>query len=100
MTEDNITRKTQTVRESGGITEFSISGGLNYKNRLYAGLSLGVNFLRYRSNSDYLEQDTSGNIAFQEMSFREERRVVGTGTNIKFGLMLKLQLLKQWKNIK
>ncbi|MCH2043062.1 MAG: aromatic hydrocarbon degradation protein [Saprospiraceae bacterium] len=93
LTEDNITRKTQTVRESGGITEFSISGGLNYKNRLYAGLSLGVNFLRYRSNSDYLEQDTSGNIAFQEMSFREERRVVGTGTNIKFGLIYRINHL-------
>lgn len=93
LTNDNITRKTQTVRESGGITEFSISGGVNYKNRLYAGLSLGINFLRYRSNSDYQEIDTSGNIAFQEMSFRENRRVVGTGANVKFGIIYRISHL-------
>ena len=90
LTDDDFTRKVQTVRESGGITELSMAVGVNYQNKLYAGLSLGVNFLRYRSTISYEEQDEAERTDFQELLFTENRRVLGTGANAKFGLIYRI----------
>ena len=53
--------QTNTINTSGGITDISLGGGLNLKDKLYLGASVSFPFLNYNRDSHYRESDASGN---------------------------------------
>lgn len=90
LTDDNYVRKTQTVRQSGGINELALSLAANYDHKLYIGFTLGIDFLTFTDNRKYQELEETGSIDFQEMDFNENRTVNGVGANFKFGLIYRI----------
>ncbi len=89
-TDSNYIRKSQLVRQSGGIGELGISLGGNYMHKLYIGGTLGINILEQRDLRDYTETELTGNIDFKSMRFKETRNVNGTGINLKLGMIYRL----------
>lgn len=87
LTDDNYVRKKHSVRQTGGISELSLGFGGNFKNILYVGASIGIDFLNLRDERIYEEIEETDSISFKEMMFTETRRVKGTGFNARFGVI-------------
>lgn len=84
-----INRNGQVVR-TGGMSEFVITFGGNYRERMMWGLTLGVPFMKYSELRNYAEIDSDGAIDFfDDLSFEELLETDGTGINFKFGLILR-----------
>ena len=80
-----------TIHTSGGITAFSLAGGLDIKDKIYVGTSINVTFLNYNRNSQYKESDASGNVAnnFNYFQSNETLNTKGVGSNLKLGIIYK-----------
>ncbi|MCP4437855.1 MAG: aromatic hydrocarbon degradation protein [Aureispira sp.] len=90
LTDDNYVRKSQTVRQSGGINEFAMSIAANYDHKLYIGFTLGIDFLTLVDNRKYQELEETNTIDFLEMRFDEYRTVNGVGANLKLGFIYRI----------
>ncbi|MBL7765188.1 MAG: outer membrane protein transport protein [Chitinophagaceae bacterium] len=75
----------------GGMTEYVISGGGNYKEKLMLGATLGITMVNYERDFAFEEQDLSGklNNDFKYLQFTENLKTVGTGINLKIGAIYK-----------
>lgn len=87
---NNFVRKSQFRRQDGGLHELTMSGAANYNDRLYLGLTLGLNVARYKEFRSYEEFEETGSIDFKQMVFDETRSVNGTGINAKFGAIYRI----------
>lgn len=84
-----INRNGQVVR-TGGMNEFVITFGGNYRERMMWGFTLGVPYMKYTELRNYTEIDSDGEIDFfDDLSFEELLETDGTGVNFKFGLILR-----------
>ncbi len=84
-------RQTKTINSSGGIHEFLISIGSSYQEKLYIGATIGVPTIDYYEYSEYTESeitDTSNNL--RQMMLTEEISAIGTGYNLKAGVIYRL----------
>jgi len=88
--DSDIIQKRQTVDRKGGVNELGFSLATNYKNKLYLGATIGVDFLDFRDDRIYEEQATNDTIPFVSMRFSEYRRVRGTGINLKAGFIYRI----------
>lgn len=88
--DSDIIQKRQSVSRRGGVNELGFSFAGNYKNDLYIGATVGVDFLDFRDNRIYEEQATNDTIPFVSMRFAEYRRVRGTGINLKAGFIYRI----------
>lgn len=83
-----------SIKERGGINEFVISFGGNYKERLLLGATLGIPILRYQRESNYTENiiasNTNNPYGFQTFSYNQDLKTNGAGVNLKVGAILKL----------
>ncbi|MEO8766522.1 MAG: aromatic hydrocarbon degradation protein [Ginsengibacter sp.] len=80
-----------TVNTSGGITDISLGGGLNLKEKLFFGATLSFPFLNYNRDSHYKESDASG-IATNNFNYFESNETLqtkGIGVNAKLGVIYK-----------
>lgn len=93
LTDSNYVRKKQYVKQSGGINELALSFGMNYKNKLYWGFGIGINFLAFRETKVYSETEETGTISFKSMEFTEKRRVNGVGLNARLGVIYRVNHL-------
>lgn len=78
----------QEIREKGYLGEFSIAGGTNYKDKLYLGAVLGIQWTYDKQRilySEIAEENAPSLLDFYE--FRQYRRTRGTGINLKLGLI-------------
>ncbi|RYD57462.1 MAG: hypothetical protein EOP56_09160 [Sphingobacteriales bacterium] len=84
-------RHQKTVRERGGISEFAISLGGNYQEKLMLGATLGLPILRYSRQMSYQETDESGDLNnfFQSFEYTENLKTEGSGINLKLGAIYK-----------
>ena len=77
------------VTERGGITEYSLSLGGNYKEKLLTGISVGIPFMDYRSTAEYSEtilpKVTNNPEQFQSFTYHNALNISGGGINAKFG---------------
>jgi len=83
--------KAQTVETSGGISELvaSISGSRN--NKFNLGLTIGIPFLSFNSEKNYIEEDRNGSVEFfDNLEFVESLTITGVGFNAKVGMLYKL----------
>ena len=71
-----------------GAYDLNLSGNIN--DRVYLGLTVGVEDVHYKHISDYTEQiATPNNIGLQRLNVYDERRITGSGYNIKFGAIFR-----------
>ena len=81
-----------TINTSGGITDLSLGGGINLKEKLFFGATLSFDFLNYNRNAHYKESDASG-ISTNNFNYFESSETLNTkgiGGNAKFGIIYKL----------
>lgn len=90
ITQNTVLYKSQTISRTGGVNELGVSFSGNYKNKLYLGATVGIDFLNYHEKRYYKETDQDNQIDFDNMSFQEDRQVDGTGINLKFGMIYRI----------
>lgn len=88
--EDGI-QQTKSVSESGRMTEYVISVGGNYMDKLLIGATLGIIDLKYERVTNFNEVDISGDLNndFKYMALRDQLNTKGTGLNFKIGAIYK-----------
>jgi len=81
----------QKVKTRGGITELALGLAVNIEDKWMFGGSLGVPFLNYRRESEFLEADASGatDNGFNYGLFSEKLSTTGFGLNLKAGAIYK-----------
>lgn len=76
------------LKEEGYQGEYDFSFGSNYKDKLYLGMTIGLQTAYFKARSVYTElgeeQAPSG---FDSYDFFENIRIDGIGTNLKFGVI-------------
>ncbi len=83
-------RQRETKETGGYQREIYFAGGLNFSNRVYAGLSIGVPRLHYDEYSIYSEMDDQKVVdGFDHFDLKETLLTTGSGINIKYGMIFK-----------
>lgn len=77
----------QVIERSGSLAETVITGGANYRNRLYFGASLAFPRINYNEKSTYRETTLDEMQELDHFVFEEEYAVNGTGFNLKGGVI-------------
>ncbi len=87
----NGTYQQRSVIQKGGITDFNISLGGNYDEKLMLGATLGIPSIRYKREVTYQETDATGNPNnyFDNFSYKENLTTKGSGINLKLGFIYK-----------
>ncbi|MBK7173368.1 MAG: hypothetical protein IPH84_09050 [Bacteroidales bacterium] len=95
MPDGNVLQR-KTIQTSGNTREMMLSGGANFGNKLYLGLSLSFPSIRYEEESNFSEQDSKhlSSNADPDYNFDAAKRsqnllTKGNGFNLKFGFILK-----------
>lgn len=72
-----------------GEYDFSISGNIN--DRVYLGLTFGIQDVHYKGYSEYTENLVSGvgNTSVGSLTVSDERKITGTGCNFKIGAIFR-----------
>lgn len=80
-----------TVNTRGGINEFALGVGAEFKNKLMFGGTIGIPVLKYVRETEFLEADatTNPNNRFNYGMFSENLQTSGVGVNLKLGLIYK-----------
>jgi len=81
--------KSYTTR--GGITDYSLTFGGNYNDKLMVGVGLGIPSLRYDYESTFSESDVNDSIPnFNRFDYNYDQTTSGVGINGKLGLIYKV----------
>ena len=67
--------------------DFNMSG--NYNDRFFWGLTVGIQDVHYKGYSEYAEQLTDSKGFCGSVSYGDERRITGTGVNLKAGVIVR-----------
>jgi hypothetical protein len=83
--------QTQTIETTGGINTLAFAGSANFEDKLYLGATIGIDYLTYNREQTFTEQDATTNKLnyFNSFSVQESLNTVGTGINLKLGLIYK-----------
>lgn len=78
----------KSITTEGYMNEMVLSVGANYNDRLYLGLTLGIPYFSYYESSTFTETDVENRSEFfRSFTLREELETVGTGINLKLGVI-------------
>lgn len=78
----------KNIKEDGYQGEYSFSFGTNYKDKLYLGMSIGIQSIYYKSNVVYRENPDKDNpYSLDYFDYMEKLKTTGVGTNFKFGVI-------------
>lgn len=76
------------IDEDGYQGEYTIAFGTNYKDKLYLGMSIGIQSIYYKMSSFYQEApDENSPSGLDYFDFEEYKKMSGVGTNLKFGVI-------------
>ncbi len=79
----------QQLQTRGSVNEWFFAFSANYNNVLYLGASVGIDALRYYSNSYYTENDIADTIPyFNSWEFDQYVETRGSGLNVKIGVIV------------
>ncbi len=79
----------KSIETKGSINEPLLSGGGNFNNKLYFGISLGFPYIRYKQNSTYSEKNQNEEKDIDEFYVNEWLETKGSGINIKVGAIFR-----------
>jgi hypothetical protein len=89
--------KSQKISESGSQKELVIAYGQNNNDKVLWGISMGIPFISYSTERDYLEtapgtliNDPNLDFYFKNVQYSNSYSTVGVGINIKGGMIFKL----------
>ncbi|MBV6438512.1 MAG: hypothetical protein EPGJADBJ_00136 [Saprospiraceae bacterium] len=93
--ENAVTEHSQTATTFGGMNELALSFAGNYNEQLMVGVTIGVPFVNYRLESEYIQRDPGGDVAgsvpyFGQLIYTDYLRTEGIGINLKMGLIYKV----------
>jgi hypothetical protein len=80
----------KTIETNGSMNEFVLSGGLNFNDQVYFGLSLGFPYIRFEQRSTYKEFNQTEDRDLDEFTVVENLETRGNGFNIKLGTIVKV----------
>lgn len=76
------------IKEDGYQGEYDFSFGTNYKDKLYLGMTVGVQTIRYKFKSVFTGKgDETNYFGLDQYTFGQYLKTEGVGTNFKFGLI-------------
>ncbi len=81
--------QTETVERRGAQNQFNIAYGGNYDDRVFFGVSLGIQQINYRESRTYSEVYDNQS-PLRELVLRDNLRVRGVGANLSFGILARL----------
>jgi Outer membrane protein transport protein (OMPP1/FadL/TodX) len=86
----------ESVKTTGAMNEFVVSGGANFKHKLLMGLTLGIPILNYTIQRTYSEENFDGTVPnFNDLTFTEKITTSGAGVNLKVGIIYRpVQMLR------
>lgn len=73
----------------GSIGEYTISGGLNFKNLIYVGMTIGIQDIYYKNQNNYLEEYNNNPLTLNNLNYIQQLKVDGTGVNVKLGVTVR-----------
>jgi len=86
---DNVQQSNQ-ITGSGSMNDFNISFASNYKEKLFLGLGLQINSLKYDETNTYSEQDINNlNNQFTSLAYTKYLKTSGTGFGANLGILAK-----------
>ena len=79
------------IKETSGYQrEMYFATGLNFKDKIYTGISIGIPSIHYNSTTNYKEIDNQNVLPyFNNYRLTEELSVEGSGVNVKIGVIAK-----------
>ncbi len=85
----------KTVQQNGGVNEYLLSLGGNYKEKLMLGMTIGIPSINIQRNSTYSETLADGNTqanpgGFNSFTYNENTNITGAGINAKIGAIYKV----------
>ncbi len=87
-------RQTNAIQERGGISEYLMSLGGNYREKLLLGATIGIDNMNYTRSSNYTESILAGNTYnpqnFQSFTYNNQLNITGIGANLKIGAIYKI----------
>jgi hypothetical protein len=87
---DALVTRSQKVTTFGKMDEMVISFGGNYDEKLMVGATVGVPFVNYRIEGEYVERDAAGLVDFfDDLTYTEYLKTSGVGVNLKLGVIYK-----------
>ena len=87
--------RSHTINTFGSMNEMTLSFAGNYNEQLMIGATVGVPFVNYRLEGEYIESDPGGDIDgnvpfFGQLIYTDYLRTEGVGINFKMGLIYKI----------
>ena len=87
--------RSHTLNTFGSMNEMLLAFAGNYDEKLMVGLTVGVPFVNYRQEGEYIETDPGGDVAgnvpyFGSLTYTELLRTEGIGVNLKMGVIYKI----------
>ena len=84
----------KSIQENGGLDEYTISLGGNYREKLMLGITIGVPVFNYQRSSSYQETLAAGNPGdangFSSFNYTNALNISGSGINAKIGAIYKI----------
>lgn len=83
-------QQTKSIRSEGSAGEYTFSGGMNYKDRIYLGVAFGIVRINYKETSTYTEDPPETFPDLQYFNSKNYLRTMGSGMNLKIGIIARL----------
>ena len=83
----NILNQSETVINSGSVSQFDLGYGANYRDRLYIGGAIGIVSSNYTQTRTLIEADSDPNTHFNSLTSQSELRTKGSGFNARLGVI-------------
>lgn len=89
--ENAVVHRSQIVNTYGRMNEMAIAFAGNYDEKLMVGATVGVPFVNYRIEGEYIESDPAEGVDyFDQLTYTEYLRSNGVGINLKLGVIYKV----------
>lgn len=89
--ENAVVRRSQIINTYGRMNEMAIAFAGNYDEKLMVGATVGVPFVNYRIEGEYIESDPAEAVQyFDRLTYTEYLRSSGVGINLKLGVIYKV----------
>lgn len=80
-------QQSKNIRSEGSIGEYTISGGINFRNRLYIGGALGIVRVSYTETSEHTEDPPESFPDLLYFNSKNYFKTSGSGMNFKIGVI-------------
>jgi len=87
-------QQSRTNHTSGSIREFVATAGVNYHDRLFMGITVGLPSINFSENFRFTESDIRNqSVYFNSLEYKYDLNTTGTGFNLKLGAIYRVSHL-------